>query len=115
MGKIEKIEVINGYEFDADKFYVMGEYSLNSLYHMGNLPTQEMELELPTECPCCKKVLAADIKPIVAVNNLNISLFEPKSCKIMSIYRCTSCNELFVMSNEDNFVKSKKECDETIN
>ena len=74
-----------------------------------------MELELPTECPCCKKVLAADIKPIVAVNNLNINLFEPKSCKIMSIYRCTSCNELFVMSNEDNFVKSKKECDETIN
>lgn len=61
---------------------------------------------MPTECPCCKKTMASDLTPIIAVNNLlpsdsieyNDEDFRAgNECAIVSVYRCTSCNSLFTL------------------
>ncbi|MCM1167588.1 MAG: hypothetical protein NC299_08475 [Lachnospiraceae bacterium] len=53
----------------------------------------------PSQCPCCGKVLATDIIPTVAVNNIRDD--KQKTYKVMAVYRCTSCGELFVTYNEN--------------
>lgn len=61
---------------------------------------------MPTECPCCKKTMASDLTPIIAVNNLLPSdaiededddFRAGSECIVISIYRCTSCNSLFTI------------------
>ena len=68
-------------------------------YMVGNaqLPSKELLILLPDTCPCCGKVLSTEILPIRAVNNITDN--EQKECTVISIYRCTSCNELFTVTN----------------
>lgn len=68
-------------------------------YMRGNvqLPSKELPILLPDKCPCCGKVLSTEILPIRAVNNITDN--EQKECIVISIYRCTSCNELFTVTN----------------
>lgn len=63
----------------------------------GQLPSKELPILLPDKCPCCGKVLSTEILPIRAVNNITDD--EQKECSVVSIYRCTSCNELFTVHN----------------
>lgn len=83
----------------------------------GNFGYQatDIPVPMPTECPCCKKTMASDLTPIIAVNNLLPSDaikdeddFQAGSeCTVVSIYRCTSCNSLFTL-----WSKHKAEYDE---
>ena len=60
----------------------------------------EVEISIPTICPCCNKVLANKIKPLFSINNLsknNSYLFN-----IFSIYKCCDCNNLFIVKNENS-------------
>lgn len=61
------------------------------------LPSKKLPILLPDKCPCCGKVLSTEILPIRAVNNITDN--EQKECTVISIYRCTSCNELFTVIN----------------
>ena len=76
----------------------------------------DIPVPMPTECPCCKKTMASDLTPIIAVNNLlpsdsvedNDEDFRAGSeCIVVSVYRCTSCNSLFTL-----WSKHKAEYDE---
>lgn len=68
-------------------------------------PATDIPVPMPTECPCCKKTMASDLTPIIAVNNLlpsdaidEYDEFRAGSeCTVASIYRCTSCNSLFTL------------------
>lgn len=82
--------------------------SINTGYNFcgyKNFGYESTDILIPmaTECPCCNKVMASDLTPIIAVNNLlpaDSSSEDEKElinieCKVVSIYRCTACNSLF--------------------
>ena len=69
----------------------------------------DIPVPMPTECPCCKKTMSSDLTPIIAVNNLlpfdemdndEEDFRVGDKCKVVSIYRCTSCNSLFTIWSE---------------
>lgn len=88
-----RLRAVNtGYDFEGSK---------NFGYQATDIPVL-----MPTECPCCKKTMASDLIPIIAVNNLlpsdEMEINEEDfrvgdECTVVSIYRCTSCNSLFTI------------------
>lgn len=88
-----RLRAVNtGYDFEGSK---------NFGYQATDIPVL-----MPTECPCCKKTMASDLTPIIAVNNLLPSdaiededddFRAGSECTVTSIYRCTSCNSLFTI------------------
>lgn len=69
--------------------------------HVGmwhGYPQTELDVPRSTTCPCCHKVTADDLIPIMAINNAkkndNGNFFE---CDTVSIYRCSSCNNLYAI------------------
>ena len=108
--------------------------SLNTGYNLhgyGNFGYQatDIPVSMPTECPCCNKIMASDLTPIIAVNNLPLSDFaendehdnikEGSKCNVVSVYRCTSCNSLFsIWSNHTAIMNKQNEIEwscETLN
>lgn len=80
-------------------------YDLFGYKNFGYQAT-DISIPMPTECPCCKRTMASDLTPIIAVNNLLPSdsvedndkdFREGTECIVVSIYRCTSCNSLFTL------------------
>lgn len=79
-------------------------YDLRNYGNFGYTSTN-IEVPMPTECPCCNKTMASNLIPIIAVNNLLLSghmennedepIKNGTDCNVVSIYRCTSCNSLF--------------------
>lgn len=61
-------------------------------------PKTELDVPRSTFCPCCHKVMADDVIPIMAVNNAkkddNNDFAE---CYVVSVYRCSSCNNLYAI------------------
>lgn len=55
---------------------------------------------LPAECPCCGHIFATDLAPIIALNNIKDD--KQTDCKVISIYRCTNCNEFFVVHSKNH-------------
>lgn len=68
---------------------------------MYEAPRNILPVILPTKCPCCGRVLATDIIPVVAVNNIKDE--KQTDCKVISIYRCTSCNDFFVICSKNYY------------
>ena len=59
----------------------------------------DLNIPTPTSCPCCNKVLATNLLPIIAFNNLNKINNEKidEECLVLSVYRCSDCNQLFAI------------------
>lgn len=69
-----------------------------------NYPSTFIKVPHPDACPCCNKVMSDDLSPIMAINNINNGEKEYKGCKVVSIYRCASCNSLFAIWSEHKAV-----------
>lgn len=59
----------------------------------------EMKVPLAKNCPCCERVMANNLLPVIAVNNGDTSDDEETfdECDVVSVYRCTNCNSLFAV------------------
>ena len=76
-------------------------------------PSIELEVPVPSECPCCNKTLGNDLYPIMAINNANLD-DNVEECSVVSVYRCSSCNELFALwSNHSKQDNGSYKCDVT--
>lgn len=80
-----------------------------------NFGYQATDIPVPiaTECPCCNRVQANDLIPIIAVNNLlransiekdEENIQTESECNVVAIYRCTSCNSLFSLWSKHKVV-----------
>jgi hypothetical protein len=80
----------------------------SNIYGFNQYPATALHVPCPSECPYCGKALGSELYPIMAINNKqpnninedtdddgNNKLTLP--CEVVSIYRCTSCNELFAI------------------
>ncbi len=87
---------------DAVNFTIMQHNNMNmdlvDLY--TNYPNTELPIELPTKCPCCNRVLASNLLPIIAINNIE-NRNNVDGCDVISVYRCTDCNSLFVVHSKN--------------
>ena len=77
---------------------------LQRLFCNGFSPAEciDLTIPLPGVCPCCQRVLAAKILPIISINNLSScedSESEIKTFDVVSIYKCTACNNLFCVKS----------------
>lgn len=76
-----------------------------------NVPTTKLHISVPSECPCCNKVLADTLMPILSVNNkdwVGKEKSEPIYCETISIYRCSSCDKLFIVADKHKLEKDDK-------
>lgn len=65
-----------------------------------NYPSTLIKVPHPDTCPCCNKVMSNDLSPVMAINNINIGEKKYEECKVVSVFRCTSCNSLFAIWSE---------------
>jgi len=64
-------------------------------YKMG-YPLTHLDVPVLAECPCCHKVMATNTEPIISVNNADKhDDTDFQECNAVSVYRCSSCNNLF--------------------
>ena len=62
----------------------------------------DLAIPLPGVCPCCQRVLAAKILPVISINYLlNCEDLESQAAPfdVVSIYKCTACNNLFCVKS----------------
>lgn len=74
-------------------------------YEFNQYPSFELDVPCPSVCPSCGKTLGNELYPIMAINNINPDQKEQnivKQCSVVSIYRCSSCNQLFAIWSEHN-------------
>lgn len=61
-------------------------------------PQTELSVPLSTICPCCNKVMADDVIPIMSINNAKKNDDDDfAKCHVVSVYRCSSCNSLYAI------------------
>lgn len=70
-----------------------------------NYPSTPIKVPYPDTCPCCNKVMANDLSPVMAINNINIGEERYEECKVVSVYRCASCNSLFAIWSEHKAIE----------
>ena len=70
-----------------------------------NYPSTLIKVPHPDTCPCCNKVMSNDLSPVMAINNINIGEEKYEECKVVSVFRCTSCNSLFAIWNEHKAIE----------
>ena len=96
---------MDAFSCERIRFVDSGYYLVHG-YKDLEYPATDIPVPMPTECPCCKKTMASDLTPIIAVNNLLSSdaiededddFLAGSECTVASIYRCTSCNSLFTL------------------
>lgn len=84
------------------------------IFGFNQYPSTELKVPIPSECPCCNKILGNNLFPIIAVNNISPDDKDFEKCSVVSIYRCSSCNELFVLwSSHSKQEDGHYECDIT--
>ena len=70
-------------------------------FGFNQYPSIELDVPVPSECSCCNKTLGNNLYPIMAINNANPDEKNDDGnvakCSVISIYRCSSCNELFAI------------------
>lgn len=86
------------------------------VFGFNQYPSIELEVPAPSECPCCNKTLGNDLYPIMAINNANPDDNDEndniEECSVVSVYRCSSCNELFALwSNHSKQDDGGYKCD----
>lgn len=103
------------YTLDANTYERMlainaGTYGFVNVYYPNqSIPITPSEVPLLSRCPCCNKVLSDRCLPIVAVNN--IPREESPEFDVLSVYRCASCNKLFVaLTHNIDTGKERDDC-----
>lgn len=60
-------------------------------------PQTELDVPRSTTCPCCHRATADDLIPIMAINNAKKNDDDFLECDTVSVYRCSSCNNLYAI------------------
>ena len=76
-------------------------------------PSTKLSVPLPSECPCCHKIMATNIMPVISINNAiktddDECLSRP--CDVVSVYRCSDCNNLFAIWSKNNTCEETSTC-----
>ena len=82
--------------FDEDNMYMF-----QNAGHQA--PSTRLHISMPTECPCCGKVLSDRLFPIFSVNNLDIENKINQNgvfCDTVAVYKCSSCDKLFIVCDK---------------
>lgn len=94
---------------NADMYsYITSNYSYPSFgYSMPwrEYPSTPIKIPHPDTCPCCNKIMSDDLRPVMAINNINIGEEKYEKCKVVSVYRCASCNSLFAIWSEHKAIE----------
>lgn len=77
---------------------MMARNAMNMNIGMWRYSQTELNVPRSTICPCCHKVTADDLIPIMAINNANKNNDgDFLECDTVSVYRCSSCNSLYAI------------------
>ena len=92
---------IKCHTMDAISYQRMQNYC-DGLFANGGFNTYvgtDLNIPIPSSCPCCNKTLAMNLLPVISVNNLNKidNELEDNKCTVLSVYRCSDCNQLFAI------------------
>lgn len=49
--------------------------------------------------------MSDDLRPVMAINNINIGEEKYEKCKVVSVYKCASCNSLFAIWSEHKAIE----------
>lgn len=85
-----------------------------NIFGFSEYPAKELPVPIPNECPCCNKVMANDLLPVMSINNIDCISDDSaeEECDTISVYRCTSCNHLFaIWSHHHELAQDGYSCD----